>query len=86
MDKFALFTRIATALAVAFILAVASTTVGPAELDGQEGGYDPCVESLEEELGPCVELAHDYEGECEGSSCWTAEEWCCLPEVVFVIQ
>ena len=85
MDKLALFTRIATALAVAFIFAVASTTVGPAALGGQDK-IDPCVEAWEEELGPCVELAHDYKGQCEGSSCWTAEEWCCLPELVVVIQ
>ncbi|WP_419938464.1 hypothetical protein [Candidatus Palauibacter sp.] len=85
MDRFAQLTRIATVLAVLFTFGIASTTVGPMALDGQEGG-DECVEEWEDEVGPCVELAHDFRGTCEGSACWTAEEWCCLPELVIVIQ
>lgn len=83
MDRFTLFTRIATGLGVAFIFAVASTTVGPAALDGQ--GTDPCVEEWEDELdSPCVDLEHrdPWDGQCGGWSCYTALEMCCLPEIV----
>ena len=84
MDRFAQLIRIATALAVVFILAVASTTVGPLALTGQEGGGDPCVEEWEDELGPCVDMEHrdPWAGTCGGSACWSALEMCCLPELI----
>ena len=82
MDRFAQLTRIATVLAVLFTFGIASTTVGPMALDGQEGG-DECVEEWEDEVGPCVDLEHrlPWSGACEGSACWTADEMCCLPEI-----
>ncbi len=83
MDRFSRFIRIATAFAVALIFAVASTTVGPSALKGQDSG-DPCVEEWEEEVGPCVDLQHrdPWWETCEGSACWTTWEVCCLPEIV----
>ena len=85
MCRFAQVIRIATALAVVFVLAVALTSAGPAVLSGQEGG-DSCPEESEEELGPCTHLQHVFLGDCEGSTCWTAQELCCLPELVLTIQ
>lgn len=68
--------RIATPLALAFMLGVAWIAAGPNSLGAQE--Y--CMGNRDL-LGPCVELAHRYAGDCEGSVCYSRDEMCCLEEI-----
>ncbi|WP_428276055.1 hypothetical protein [Candidatus Palauibacter sp.] len=75
--------RVATLLAAVFILAVAPMAIGSAVLDGPPSG-NACPEESEEDLGPCVHMQHVYLGNCQGSTCFTAYEWCCLPELIII--
>lgn len=86
MNTPARLVRLATGVAVAFIAVLASTGYRPPPLTGQEGG-DSCREASEEALGsPCVNLRYSFEGQCEGSGCWTAIEPCCLPDLVVIVK
>lgn len=76
MDRFAQFVRLTTACVLASILGIAHTTVDPVSLRAQQ--EEDCIESL----GPCVDLRHHYDGQCEGSICYTELEMCCLEDIV----
>ncbi|WP_423928720.1 hypothetical protein [Candidatus Palauibacter sp.] len=83
MNRFEPLVRMATPLALAFILGVAWTTVGPSALGGQ--GQEECIDNRDL-LGPCVNMAHSYEGSCEGSVCYSRDEGCCLEEIIVIIR
>jgi hypothetical protein len=64
---------LAMALAAFAALAATSDSLKASEPCGVGGGA-PGWE--------CVELEHLYEDQCEGVDCYTAMEFCCLPEII----
>ncbi len=75
--------RIATPLALTVLLGVAWITAGPDSLRAQ--AQEHCM-GPREVFGPCVDLAHRYNGVCEGSKCYPGHEMCCLEEIFVIVR
>lgn len=84
MNRLNQLIRIATPLALTFMLGVAWITAGPNLLRAQARKLD-CIDNREL-LGPCVELAYRYEGDCEGFGCLSRDEMCCLDEIFVIVR
>lgn len=82
MNRFEPLLRLVTPLALAFIMGVAWTTVGPSALWGQ--AQEECMYSRL--VGPCLEIPYVYMGDCEGLVCYSRREMCCLREIVVIIR
>lgn len=69
--------RIPTAISVLAIIAAAYAVWMPGTASGQHP-WDDCYYDDGSDEWACADTPHIYQGQCEGTDCYTSMEFCCI--------